>query len=194
MHNIKLSEYRVGIKFEKDPFAVEQNNYASKIVNFYSVYDLDVWPRSPTNNFKFRNCLFGSISVVKTGHNEKYVYSGHGITFDSAGLCSFDNGIGRNIVIFGVGNSSSHADNRKVQLLQLMEDLVHQKKNFVLILVKQTQNFVLVCIIMLIIVICLQMEKKYLNLKPTIKMLTFQPNFVKWIPNGFSATESRELS
>ena len=121
MHNIKLSDYRVGIKFEKDPFAVEQNNYASKIVNFYSVYDLDVWPRSPTNNFKFRNCLFGSISVVKTGHNEKYVYSGHGITFDSAGLCSFDNDIGRNTVIFGVGNSSSHANNRKINFLVVGE-------------------------------------------------------------------------
>ena len=31
---------------------------------------------------------------------------------------------------------------------------------------------------MLIIVICLLMEKKYLSLKPTIKMLTFQLNFV----------------
>ena len=42
---------------------------------------------------------------------------------------------------------------------------------------------------MLIIVLCLLMEKKYLNLKPTRKMLTFQ--FRKY---GFSATESREIS
>ena len=31
---------------------------------------------------------------------------------------------------------------------------------------------------MLIIVICLLMEKKSLNLKPAIKMLTFQQNFI----------------
>ena len=31
---------------------------------------------------------------------------------------------------------------------------------------------------MLIIVICLLIEKKYLNLKPTIKMLTVRHNFV----------------
>ena len=31
---------------------------------------------------------------------------------------------------------------------------------------------------MLIVVICLLMEKKYLNLKPTMKILTFQNNFV----------------
>ena len=59
-----------------------------------------------------------------------------------------------------------------------MEALVHQRKNLVLILVKQTQNFIWVCIIMLITVICLLMAKKSLSLKPTIKILTFQHNFL----------------
>ena len=52
-----------------------------------------------------------------------------------------------------------------------------QKKNLVLILVKQTKNFAWVCIIMLI-TICLLMEMKSLSLKPTIKVLTFQINYV----------------
>ena len=47
---------------------------------------------------------------------------------------------------------------------------------------------------MVIIIICLLMEKKYLSLKPTIKMLTFQHSFVLKIYNGFSATESKEVS
>ena len=76
----------MGIKFDKDPLAVEQNNYASKIVNVYIVYDLDAWPRNPTNNFKLKNCSFGATSVVKNSDKEKFVYSGYGITFDSAGL------------------------------------------------------------------------------------------------------------
>ena len=60
-----------------------------------------------------------------------------------------------------------------------MEAFVHQRKSLVLlILVKQTANYAWVSIIMLVIVICLLMEKKPLNLKPTIKMLTFQLNFV----------------
>ena len=29
------------IKFDKDPSTVEQNNYLTKIVNVYIVYDLD---------------------------------------------------------------------------------------------------------------------------------------------------------
>ena len=57
LHNIKHSEYRIGIKLIKDPLAVEQNNYLSKIVNIYTVSDLDTWPKNPTNNFKFKNCF-----------------------------------------------------------------------------------------------------------------------------------------
>ena len=33
LHTIKLSGYRMRIKFDKDPLAVEQNNYLTKIVN-----------------------------------------------------------------------------------------------------------------------------------------------------------------
>ena len=56
LHIIKLYGYRIGLKFHKDPLAVEQNNYLLKIVNVYIVYDLDAWPRNSTNNFKFKNC------------------------------------------------------------------------------------------------------------------------------------------
>ena len=63
-------------------------------------------------------------------------------------------------------------------LLGLMEVLMHQKISLILILAKQTQNFARIYIKILIIVIHLLMKKKYLNLKSTIKMLTFQLNFV----------------
>ena len=120
MDSIKLSEYRVGFKFDKYPLAVEQNKYLTKIVNVYIVYDLDSWPRNPTNNFKFKNCLFGATNVVKNSDKEKYVYSGYGITFDSGGSWSFDNGFARNVITFGVDNSSSsHSDNRKNNFLKL---------------------------------------------------------------------------
>ena len=52
-------------KFDKDPLAVEQNIFTTKIVNVYIVYDLDAWPRKPTNNFKFKNSLFGATSIIK---------------------------------------------------------------------------------------------------------------------------------
>ena len=65
LRSIKLYIYRIGIKFDEDPLTVEQSNYLTKIATVYIVYDLDAWPRNPTNNFKFRNCLFRATSIVK---------------------------------------------------------------------------------------------------------------------------------
>ena len=77
LRSINLCGYRIGIKFDKDPLAVEQNNYLSKIVNVYIVYNLDAWPRNPTNNFKFKNCLFRATNIVKNSDKEKYLYNGY---------------------------------------------------------------------------------------------------------------------
>ena len=78
MYSIKLSEYRMGIKFDKDPLSLEQNNYLTKIVNVYIV--------SHSHNIKFKNCLFKATGIVKNSHEETYMYSSYRITFDSAGL------------------------------------------------------------------------------------------------------------
>ena len=53
------------IKYDQDLLAVEQNNYLTTIVNLHFVYVLDVWLRNLTNNFKFRNYLFGATNIVK---------------------------------------------------------------------------------------------------------------------------------
>ena len=87
---ISLSECRIVIKFINDTLALKQNNYFSKVVTFYFVYDLDVWPRNSTSNFKFTNCLFRATNIVKTSDKEKYLYRGYGITFGSAGSWSFE--------------------------------------------------------------------------------------------------------
>ena len=43
LDSIKLFEYKMEKKIEKDPLAVEQSNYFIKIVNVYIDYDLDAW-------------------------------------------------------------------------------------------------------------------------------------------------------
>ena len=124
LHSIKLSEYRIGIKFDKDSSTVEENSYLTKIVN---VYDLDHWPRNPTNNLKFKNCFFRATNMVNKekyvySDKEKYVYSGHEITFDSTDSWSFGYDFARNVIILGVDNSSSsHSDNCKNNFLVLGE-------------------------------------------------------------------------
>ena len=56
------------IKFDKDPLAVEQNNYLTKIMNVYIVYVLDASQKNPANNG-----LFGATSVVKHTDKQKYL-------------------------------------------------------------------------------------------------------------------------
>ena len=75
-----------------------------------------------------------------------------------------------------------------------MEPFVHQEKGLVLILLNQTQNLAWVCILMLIIVISLLMEKKC-EFKAGNKNVNFPTQFcLGSISNRFSATESREVS
>ena len=112
----------MGIKFDKDPLAVEQNSYLSKLINVYIVYDLDAWPRNPTNNFKLENCLFEATSIIKNSDKENYVHSGYGITLGGASSWSFNNDTVKNVIIFGVDNSSSsHSDNWTNNFLVLDE-------------------------------------------------------------------------
>ena len=121
MNSIKLSEYRIGIKFDKNPLAVEQNNYLIKIVNVYIVYDLEAWPKIMLRNVTLKN-LFGATNIIRNSDKEKYVYSGYVIAFDGKGDWSFGNDYARNVITFGVDNSSSsHADNLKNNFLILGE-------------------------------------------------------------------------
>ena len=108
------------------------------------------WSGSPTNNFKFKNCLFGRTNIMKSIDKENYVHSGYGITFDSQGFWIFDNDTARNVIIFSVDNTSkSHSDNRKNNFMILGKGLTFgingsfgaqkkKKKTLILISIKQT--------------------------------------------------------
>ena len=34
-------------------------------LNLYIIYELNDWPRNPTNSFLLKNCLFGSVKIRK---------------------------------------------------------------------------------------------------------------------------------
>ena len=72
----------------------------TKIVNVSNLYDLAAWLIYPTNNVESKNCLFGATNIVKNSDKEKYVYSGYGITFNSADWWSFGNDTAINVIIF----------------------------------------------------------------------------------------------
>ena len=111
------------MQFNDTPLVVEQNNYATKIVNTFIVYDLDNLPKIPLRNFALKNCLFGATNIAKNSYKSKWVYSGYGIAFDRLGSWSLINEFGRNVITFVVDNSSSsHANNCKNKFLVLGEE------------------------------------------------------------------------
>ena len=149
--NIKKINEKIVIQFNNIPLFIEQNNYTSKTVNVYIVYDFDNWQKHPLRNFALKNCFFGANNIVKNNVKEKYVYSGYRIAFDGKGSWSFNDDFARSLTIFGVDNNSlSHTDNVKNGFLILgegdtfgiNESFGALEKSLILILVKQRQSFV----------------------------------------------------
>ena len=111
--------------------------YCHFILNLYVVYESNTKAHNLNNNFALKNCLPGTIKLVRNSDKSKFSYNGRGIVFDRKCYWSFDNYFARNVVIFGGGiSSSSHIDNSKNNFLALgkgpmkvlMEVLVQQKE------------------------------------------------------------------
>ena len=176
----------------------------SKIAYVYILCDLSAWPRNPIDNFIFKNCLVGATSVLKNSDKENYMYSGYGIKFDGAGSWSFDNDTDRNVMTFGVDNSSSpYADNCKNNLVVLGENPTFgtngsfdsPEKMFSINFSKANTKF------------CLSLHynadnsylfvngKETYKFKANNKNVNFPNQFcLGSTSNGFSAVESREVS
>ena len=96
--------------------------YSNFILNLYIIYELNYWPRYHINNFPLKNCLFGTVKLVRNTVESIFTYNGLGIVFDGKCSWSFGNDFARNVVIFVVDNSSSsHTHNRKNNFLVLGE-------------------------------------------------------------------------
>ena len=95
------------------------------VVNLIIFYELDTWSRDLNANFTLRDCLFGAVKLTKNADPDKYSYSGYDIGFDSRPRFSYpDFDWSKNVVIFGVDNSSSvHDYNDQKDILVLGEDL-----------------------------------------------------------------------
>ena len=91
-----------------------------KEVNIYIVYELGASSSNDSDPI-LKNCLSGAVTLTKNADIDKYEYSGYLIGFDRRGIFSFPGGgFGQNVLIFGVGMSSSaHIDNKKKDILVL---------------------------------------------------------------------------
>ena len=123
----ELSFYGTKTKVEFNGSCLKKDKVTynhGKIVNIYIVYVI-----SKTYNISgypiLENCLFGAVSLTKNTDIDKYKYSGYGIGFDRHGEFSFDNGLGKNCIIFGadLSSSSSHDNNKKIIFFFLVKVL-----------------------------------------------------------------------
>ena len=55
---------------------------------------------------KLKGCLFGVTNIVKQNDKSKLLFIGYGIGSDGAGSQIFGNNFSRNVLYFGVDNSS----------------------------------------------------------------------------------------
>ena len=102
------------------------DDYYVNSTNIYCVYKLDSISSSRDCTFTVQNTLFGSIQITKNADTSKYKYEGYGICFDEGGTFSIGNITnGRNVLIFGVHESSlTHANNKANNIFAMGDGFV----------------------------------------------------------------------
>lgn len=66
---IKYIKHKIGAQFNSSVLVVAKNNYATKTVNIYIIFDLDNCSKNSLNSFILKNCLFGATITVETSNN-----------------------------------------------------------------------------------------------------------------------------
>ena len=78
---LEYGNSRIKVKFDGSILKEPGFTNFGSVVNIYIVYRLI--PGTSTSNIVLRNCLFGSIDIIKTADSDKYAFSGRiGIGFD----------------------------------------------------------------------------------------------------------------
>ena len=124
---------RMSVRFEGSYFKqmrlLRPNN--DNIVNIYIVYLTDPISNSRNTDYTVQNALFGGVKIAKnTADTSKHKYEGYGICFDEGGMFSMGNiNNGRNVLIFGVHESSLVRKNNKENNIFIMGDGFEQGIN-----------------------------------------------------------------
>ena len=106
------------------------NVFNNIVINLYCVYKLDSISSSRDNTFTVQNALFGAMEITKNADTSKYKYNGYGICFDEGGSFSKGNiSNGKNVLIFGVDESSLVHANNKANNIYVVGDLFVQGIN-----------------------------------------------------------------
>ena len=116
-----------GNHFQQNKVIIPNNN---NVISIYCVYKIDSIASTRDDTFTVQNALFGAMENTKNADTSKYNYKGYGICFDEGGTFSKGNiNNGRNVLIFGVHESSLAHANNKANNIYVMGDLFEQGIN-----------------------------------------------------------------
>ena len=129
-----------GAYFKQTKLIRPNNN---NVINIYIVHKIETIFR--VSDYTVQNALFGSVKITKNATNtSKHKYEGYGICFDEDGTFSkggMNNG--RNVLIFGVHESSLVHANNKANNIYVMGNLFVQGINDMTLYAEKvySQNF-----------------------------------------------------
>ena len=120
----RMYVYLSGNHFEQNKVIIPSNN---NVINMYCIYELQPVTPSRDDTFTIQNALFGAMEITKNADTSKYAYKGYGICFDEGGTFSKGNiNNERNVLIFGVDESSLvHANNKANNIYVIGDLFVH---------------------------------------------------------------------
>ena len=99
-------------------------------INIYIVYKLDPISSTRNTDYTIQNALIGAVKITKNTDSSKNNYEGYGLCFDEGGTFSKGNiNNGKNVIIFGVHESSLVHANNKANNIYVMGDLFVQGIN-----------------------------------------------------------------
>ena len=129
----RMHFYLNGNSFQQNKAIIpnnNNNNNNNNVINIYCVYQIEPISSSRNDTFTEQNALFGAMQITKNPDTSKYKYKGYGICFDEGGTLSKGNiNNGRNVLIFGVDESSLVHVNNKANNIYVMGDLFVQGIN-----------------------------------------------------------------
>ena len=116
-----------GSHFQQSNIIITNNN---NVINIYIVYKLDPISSTRDTTFTIQDALFGAMEITKNADTSKYKYKGYGICFDEGSSFSIGNiNNGRNVLIFGINESSVIHSNNKTNNIYVMGDGIVQGIN-----------------------------------------------------------------
>ena len=121
--NGRMSLKLAGAYFKQTKLIRPNNN---NVINIYIIYKIE--PIFRVSDYTVQNALFGGVKITKNATDtSKDKYEGYGICFDEGGTFSKGNiNNGKNVLIFGVRESSLVHANNKTNNIYVMGDLFVQ--------------------------------------------------------------------